>query len=367
MCGIFAYLNYLTPKTRKEIVDILINGLKRLEYRGYDSAGNHLESFLKEKSRQNRCDDVTISRFFTRVFLGIGIDEHEADLGIRLIKKKGKVKALQDEIDDSATSLDLEGAHHVHCGIAHTRWATHGVPSEVNSHPHRSGHDNDFIVVHNGILTNYKDVKVFLQNKGYEFESDTDTEVIAKLIKHLHSVYPKNTFRELVEKTIQQLEGAFACCFKSKKFPGECVGTRRGSPLLVGIKTESDLVSDSIPIQFSPYEDPKKYQYGAPLPSPGPNRKKSTVFRVDSHNDREEISPSSPADAVEYFFASDASAIIEHTDRVIFLEDDDVAAIQNGVLTIHRIKRDGDNNPISREVTTLKMEIQEIMKGNYSR
>ena len=89
---------------------------------------------------------------------------------------------------------------------------------------------------------------------------------------------------------------------------------------------------------------------------------------MDSHNDREEISPSSPADAVEYFFASDASAIIEHTDRVIFLEDDDVAAIQNGVLTIHRIKRDGDsNNPISREVTTLKMEIQEIMKGNYSR
>ena len=361
MCGIFAYLNYLTPKTRKEIVDILINGLKRLEYRGYDSAGTHFHFF---KNRQN----TTLPEFFTRVFLGIGIDEHEADMGIRLIKKKGKVKALQDEIEDSAKSLDLEGAHHVHCGIAHTRWATHGVPSEVNSHPHRSGHDNDFIVVHNGILTNYKDVKVFLQNKGYEFESDTDTEVIAKLIKHLHSVYPKNTFRELVEKTIQQLEGAFACCFKSKKFPGECVGTRRGSPLLVGIKTESDLVSDSIPIQFSPYEDPKKYQYGAPLPSPGPNRKKSTVFRVDSHNDREEISPSSPADAVEYFFASDASAIIEHTDRVIFLEDDDVAAIQNGVLTIHRIKRDGDsNNPISREVTTLKMEIQEIMKGNYSR
>ena len=361
MCGIFAYLNYLTPKTRKEIVDILINGLKRLEYRGYDSAGKHQSVFLKTQAPK-------LKVYFCKI--GIGIDEHETDLGIRLIKKKGKVKALQEEIDDAATSLDLEGAHHVHCGIAHTRWATHGVPSEVNSHPHRSGDDNEFIVVHNGILTNYKDVKVFLQNKGYEFESDTDTEVIAKLIKHLHSVYPKNTFRELVEKTIQQLEGAFACCFKSKKFPGECVGTRRGSPLLVGIKTESDLVSDSIPIQFSPYEDPKKYHHGAPLPSPGPNRKgsrgKSTVFRVDSHNDREEISPSSPADAVEYFFASDASAIIEHTDRVIFLEDDDVAAIQNGVLTIHRIKRDGEV-ALSREVTTLKMEIQEIMKGSYSR
>ncbi len=89
---------------------------------------------------------------------------------------------------------------------------------------------------------------------------------------------------------------------------------------------------------------------------------------MDSHNDREEISPSSPADAVEYFFASDASAIIEHTDRVLFLEDDDVAAVSNGVLTIHRIRRSGDDNsPLSREVTTLKMEIQEIMKGNYSR
>ena len=82
------------------------------------------------------------------------------------------------------------------------------------------------------------------------FESETDTEVIAKLIKHLSMVNPEAKFRELVEKTIMQLEGAFACCFKSKMFPGEIVGTRRGSPLLVGIKTESDLVSDSIPVQF---------------------------------------------------------------------------------------------------------------------
>ncbi len=171
-------------------------------------------------------------------------------MSIVLVKKKGKVKMLQDEIGTRTKDLELEGAHHVHCGIAHTRWATHGVPSEVNSHPQRSGETNEFIVVHNGIITNYKDVKVFLQNKGFTFESDTDTEVIAKMIKHLHDSNPKASFRELVEKTIMQLEGAFACCFKSKKFPGEVVGTRRGSPLLVGIKTESDLVSDSIPIQF---------------------------------------------------------------------------------------------------------------------
>jgi glucosamine--fructose-6-phosphate aminotransferase (isomerizing) len=167
-----------------------------------------------------------------------------------LIKKKGKVKVLQDAVEENKAQLDLEGVHKIHVGIAHTRWATHGVPSEVNSHPQRSGDDNDFIVVHNGILTNYKDVKVFLENKGFTFESETDTEVIAKLMKHLHQNSPKCNFRELVERTIQQLEGAFACCFKSTQFPGECVSTRRGSPLLVGIKTESDLVSDSIPIQF---------------------------------------------------------------------------------------------------------------------
>lgn len=337
MCGIFAYLNYLTPKTRKEILDLLINGLKRLEYRGYDSAG-------------------------------IGIDGNSCNQVI-LVKKPGKVKALEDEIESRHAELNFEGVHNVHVGISHTRWATHGVPSEVNSHPHTSGSANDFIVVHNGIITNYKDVKVFLQGKGYEFESDTDTEVIAKLIHHIYTLNPSINFRELVEKVIQQLEGAFACCFKSTLFPGECVATRRGSPLLVGIKTENALEADSIPVQYSPYEDPKKHHHGigtAPQ-SPPTLRKKSSIFRMDSHGDREEISPSHPGEAVEYFFASDASAIIEHTNRVIFLEDDDVAAVAKGVLSIHRVSRSlDDNSPLNREVTTLKMEIQQIMKGNYS-
>ena len=93
-------------------------------------------------------------------------------------------------------------------------------------------------------------VKMFLQSKGHNFESETDTEVISKLIKHLHDKYPGDSFRRLVEKCIQQLEGAFACCFKSSIFPGQCVATRRGSPLLVGIKTESVLESDSIPVQY---------------------------------------------------------------------------------------------------------------------
>jgi len=333
MCGIFAYLNYLTPKTRKEIIDLLITGLKRLEYRGYDSAG-------------------------------IGID---GEAGVELVRNTGKVAALEEAIQRKAEKLAFEDVHDVHVGISHTRWATHGVPSEINSHPQRSDEQNEFVVVHNGIITNYKDVKLFLQSKGHKFESDTDTEVIAKLIKHLHDEHPGHSFRKLVESAIAQLEGAFACCFKSSKFPGQCVATRRGSPLLVGIKTDTVLESDSIPVQYSQQHDSKNHAHGATSGSATP-RKTSAEFRMTSSGPHgEEISLCRPGEKVEYFFASDASAIIEHTNRVIFLEDDDVAAVSSGVLSIHRVSRTLDQNgPISREITTLKMEIQQIMKGNYS-
>merc|ERR1711990_1405278 len=335
MCGIFAYLNHLTPKTRAEVIDLLIKGLKRLEYRGYDSAG-------------------------------IGIDGPNGNASITLLKSTGKVKSLEDKILSQAENLNFEGIHTQHVGIAHTRWATHGAPSDLNSHPHRSGDDNKFIVVHNGIITNYKDIKQFLMTKGYVFESETDTECIAKLISHIRSQNVHYTFRQLVEQTISQLEGAFACVFKSTLYPGECVATRRGSPLLVGIKSEGGPESDSIPVQYSVMDDPKTYQHvGDPTMSPAPNRKTSkrasAMFRIDA-DQTEEIHPCD-GDAVEYFFASDASAIIEHTNRVIFLEDDDVAAVKAGVLSIHRNNKDG---ALARDITTLKMEIQQIMKGNYS-
>lgn len=100
-----------------------------------------------------------------------------------------------------------------HVGIAHTRWATHGVPSEINSHPQRSDADNSFVVVHNGIITNYKDVKNYLEAKGHTFESDTDTEIIAKLVYHLYREHPNYSFRELVEQVIQQLVSGVTSLF----------------------------------------------------------------------------------------------------------------------------------------------------------
>lgn len=168
-----------------------------------------------------------------------------------------------------------------------------------------------------------------------------------------------------MEKAIAQLEGAFACVFKSTLFPGECVATRRGSPLLVGIKTEHALESDHVPVQYTADEDPRHPSHGAEIDgSPAPRKKTSAMFRMDPDH-TEEIRVSDE-DSVEYFFASDASAIIEHTNRVIYLEDDDVAACKQGVLSIHRMIREGGAPDVSREITTLKMEIQQIMKGNYS-
>lgn len=109
--------------------------------------------------------------------------------------------------------------------------------------------NNDFIVVHNGIITNYKQIKDFLQTRGYTFESDTDTEVIAKLVAHIHKEKPGALFRNICEEAVLQLEGAFALCFKSRLYPGECVATRKGSPLLVGFKAEK-FIADSIPVQY---------------------------------------------------------------------------------------------------------------------
>ncbi|KAG5844209.1 hypothetical protein ANANG_G00159800 [Anguilla anguilla] len=323
MCGIFGYLNYRVPRTRREIFETLVKGLQRLEYRGYDSAGVAVDTPVKDSK-----DDGNIC----------------------LIKKKGKVKALDEEIHKK-DSLSLDTELDTHFGIAHTRWATHGEPSAVNSHPHRSDKNNEFVVIHNGIITNYKELRKYLNSKGYEFESETDTEVIPKLIKYVYDNRENDyvSFSTLVERVIQQLEGAFALVFKSIHYQGEAVATRRGSPLLIGVRSKYELSTEQIPIQYNNGHHNDGVQ------------EKNFRNRVDSTGALHSVSAGK---AVEYYFASDASAIIEHTNKVIYLEDDDIAAVAEGKLSVHRASRSAGEDPV-RAIQTLQMELQEIMKGNF--
>uniref|UniRef100_A0A8B9HS23 glutamine--fructose-6-phosphate transaminase (isomerizing) n=1 Tax=Astyanax mexicanus TaxID=7994 RepID=A0A8B9HS23_ASTMX len=307
---IFAYLNYRVPKTRKDIFTTLVKGLQRLEYRGYDSAGVAVDG----------CGKVDTN-------------------SICLFKKKGKVKALDEELYKN-DSIDLDLELDTHFGIAHTRWATHGEPSAVNSHPQRSDKNNEFVVIHNGIITNYKELKKYLISKGYEFESETDTEVIPKLIKYLYDNRESNyvSFSTLVERVIQQLEGAFALVFKSIHFPGQAVATRRGSPLLIGVRSQYKLSTEQVPIQYNN----SKYQYCLHHPC-----------RTPSH-------PHTPTTAHQ----TSSVAIIEHTNKVMYLEDDDIAAVADGKLSVHRMSRSAGEDPV-RVIQTLQMELQQIMKGNF--
>ncbi|XP_030595211.1 glutamine--fructose-6-phosphate aminotransferase [isomerizing] 2 [Archocentrus centrarchus] len=325
MCGIFAYLNYQVPRTRKEIFETLVKGLQRLEYRGYDSAGLAVDGPSK-------------------------ITSDLKNNTICLFKKTGKVKALDEEIYKK-DSLNLDEELVTHFGVAHTRWATHGEPSALNSHPHRSDKNNEFVVIHNGIITNYKELKEYLITKGYEFESETDTEVIPKLIKYIYDNRESDsiTFSTLVERVIKQLEGAFALVFKSRHYPGEAVSTRRGSPLVIGVRSEHELPAEHIPVQYKS------------------GHHKEEVHEKNSHNRSDcsnAINSVGDGRAVEYYFASDASAIIEHTNKVLYLEDDDIAVVTEGKLSIHRMNRQAGEDPV-RAIQTLQMELQQIMKGNF--
>ncbi|KAL0974015.1 hypothetical protein UPYG_G00214270 [Umbra pygmaea] len=351
MCGIFAYLNYCVPRTRKEIFELLVKGLVRLEYRGYDSAGIAVDGDKKTEMDKNNNQKIV------------------------LIKKKGKVKALDEELYKK-DGMDLQAELGTHFGIAHTRWATHGEPSAVNSHPQRSDKNNEFVVIHNGIITNYKELKKYLNSKGYEFESETDTEVIPKLIKYVYDNRERDdlSFSTLVERVIQQLEGAFALVFKSCNYPGEAVATRRGSPLLIGVRSEYES-AEHIPIQYNSASNYFVLRGCANIPAvTAGHRATEPIVRINddvqeknSHNWPEENTMavnSGEGKAVEYYFASDASAIIEHTNKVLYLEDDDIAAVVDGALSIHRLNRLAGEDPV-RAIQTLQMELQEIMKGNF--
>ncbi len=252
MCGIVAYIG------KKDAYPIVIKGLERLEYRGYDSAGVVLYN----------------------------------NGNLNLYKAKGKVQDLKD----LAIGKDISGTS----GMGHTRWATHGEPNQVNAHPHFSG-DGKLVLIHNGIIENYAALKETLISRGHEFKSDTDTEVLIHLIEEIQSKY-ELSLPEAVRVALGEVEGAYAIVVMSKDYPDLLVGARKGSPLVVGI---------------------------------GKN---------------------------EFFMASDATPIIEHTKNVVYLDDEEIAVIErNGKLSIKTI----DNQNINPKVHELVMEIEALEKGGY--
>ncbi|KAI9772231.1 MAG: glutamine--fructose-6-phosphate transaminase (isomerizing) [Geoglossum simile] len=331
--GIFGYINYLVEKDRARILETLVNGLSRLEYRGYDSAGVAIDGDKKDE--------------------------------VFAYKEVGKVAKLKELIKESKP--DLTKVFDSHAGIAHTRWATHGQPSRLNCHPHRSDPAWEFSVVHNGIITNYKELKSFLETKGFRFETETDTECIAKLAKYIYDSHQDIEFTVLAKAVIKELQGAFGLLLKSVHYPHEVIAARKGSPLVIGVRTQRKMKVDFVDVEYSEegaltaeqasHNVALKKSTGNLLAPPD----KSLLHRSQS---RAFISDDGAPFPAEFFLSSDPSAIVEHTKKVLYLEDDDIAHIHEGQLNIHRLTKDDGTSNV-RAIQTLELELQEIMKGKF--
>ena len=199
MCGIVGFTG------KRQAAPILLDGLSKLEYRGYDSAG-------------------------IAVRLG--------DMGTELIKEKGKLKVLADKTDNGRA---VKGC----CGIGHTRWATHGEPSATNAHPHSSD-DSNVIAVHNGIIENYQEQKEKLTKKGYTFVSQTDTEVTVKLIDYYYKKYNLGPI-DAIARSMVRIRGSYALCVMFKDYPGEIYCARKDSPMIIGISNGESYVASDVP------------------------------------------------------------------------------------------------------------------------
>lgn len=251
MCGIVAYVGH------REAAPLIIKGLKRLEYRGYDSAGIAL------------------------------LNGH----GLKVYKKKGKVSDLEGELKGKELLAKV--------GIGHTRWATHGEPNDINAHPHYST-NRKLAIIHNGIIENYASIKQSLINKGYTFESATDTEVLIKFIEDIRT----NMYCDLEEAVriaLHEVVGAYAIVIIDEENPTQLIAARKGSPLVIGVGED------------------------------------------------------------EYFFASDATPIIEYTKEVVYLEDYEIAIVKDNELVIKNLA----NEDIAPYIETVEMELEAIEKGGY--
>jgi glutamine---fructose-6-phosphate transaminase (isomerizing) len=251
MCGIVAYVG------NRDACPLILKGLKRLEYRGYDSSGVAL------------------------------LEDGE----LNIYKKKGKVSDLEGELAGKKLEATV--------GIGHTRWATHGEPNDRNAHPHFSN-NGKLAIIHNGIIENYSSIKKKLIQKGHVFLSDTDTEVLVHFIEDIQAG-TGNSLEEAVRLALNEVVGAYAIVIISKDHPDQLIAARKGSPLVIGI---------------------------------GDN---------------------------EFFFASDASPIIEYTKEVVYLDDYQVAIVREGKLAIQNL----DNSETIPYIQTLEMELETIEKGGY--
>jgi len=252
MCGIVGYIG------NKEAYPILINGLKRLEYRGYDSAG----IALLENSHT------------------------------KLYKKQGKVS----DLESYTQKKDISGT----IGIGHTRWATHGLPNDTNAHPHTSM-NGKFIVIHNGIIENYARLQKKLVDRGYTFATETDTEILANVIEYIY--IKGNVSAELaVRLALTKIIGAYGLVVICTDEPEQLIAARNGSPLVIGVGKE------------------------------------------------------------EYFIASDATPIIEHTNRIIYLNDQEIAVITRDELSLKTIT----NDALIPMIQELNLDIEEIEKNGFS-
>ncbi|GMH04402.1 hypothetical protein Nepgr_006241 [Nepenthes gracilis] len=323
MCGIFAYLNYNVNRERRYILEVLFNGLRRLEYRGYDSAGISIDSSLP----------ASLSR------------DPNSPLSLRVpplvFRQEGRIESLVKSVYENvaATDLDLEESFCAHAGIAHTRWATHGEPAPRNSHPQTSDPGNEFLVVHNGVITNYQVLKETLVRHGFTFESETDTEVIPKLAKFVFDKANEEgdhgvTFSQVVLEVMRHLEGAYALIFKSQHYPNELIACKRGSPLLLGVKEVSEGIAASSFLDFNVLKN------GKPK---------------------------------ELFLSSDANALVDHTKKVLMIEDGEVVHLKDGVVSIFKFDNDKGKNcgalsrtaSVQRALSILEMEVEQINKGSY--
>jgi glucosamine--fructose-6-phosphate aminotransferase (isomerizing) len=250
MCGIVAYVGH------RKAHEIIIKGLKRLEYRGYDSAGIAL-----------------------------------LNNGLNVYKKKGKVSDLEKFVEGQLLDSSI--------GMGHTRWATHGEPNDENAHPHYSS-TKDLAIIHNGIIENYASLKQDLLNKGHKFLSETDTEVFIHFIEDIQK-NEKCSLDEAVRLALTKVVGAYAIVVMSLHNPKLLIAARKGSPLVIGVGKD------------------------------------------------------------EFFMASDATPIIEYTNEVIYLNDQEIAIVDNGKLTI----KNTANLPLTPYVQTIDLELEAIEKGGF--